>query len=138
MRHVAMLPHKDALPGTESTMSVAHGDRDFGLGEYASDMGGHVIRPFLIVDVIGVTVLHQFAHKVFQILAYCRISIFCNNERRTGVLEKDMAKPVVYTTFSNDMVNFAGDIGGSTTIGGDADLLLFNHGIIVALIESMF
>src|SRR5690606_12408791 len=63
------------LPGAKRQPSCCDRDRDAVSDQYRLDVGGHIIRPFIAVSIIGRPFRHNFMQKAVEVCADFRLSI---------------------------------------------------------------
>ena len=92
MRMGTVFPQINALPGTQCQLAIADRNCQVHVGQYASNMCRHVIRAFICMSEHWAAIWNGISHKRFQVGANRWISIFTQDNRSTGVLNKDMAQ----------------------------------------------
>lgn len=90
-------------------------------------MRRHVIRPFSGMRECGVAVGHQRSHVTLQVRANIRVRILAQNERGTGVVEKDIANTGPDTGPVDTFLDLPGNRAGATSAGRHKKFILENH-----------
>jgi hypothetical protein len=90
-------------------------------------MRRHVILPFCHMLKPWVAVRDQPGHVTLQIGPDIRIRIFTQDERGTGVMEKDIADTGPDTGAAHTLLDLAGYQTGATPAGGYKKVILENH-----------
>lgn len=94
MRAGAMFPEINALPGSQRQFTVDQGDAEGGLGQCATNMGRHVVRPLAPMTPAGLAVGRQGGKKGLKIAADIGIGVFLDQQRGRGVpAEYTVSKP---------------------------------------------
>lgn len=122
-----MLPQVDTLPGAQCTAPLADGNVQIGLGENSSHMSRHVIAAFGGVMEHGITIRHRVCHESLKIVTYLGIGIFAQDQRSTGMTDKNMTQARGDTGLGNRLLDLAGNIIGTPTLGHDIDFFLNHH-----------
>lgn len=89
---VAVFPQIDALPSPELQTALADGDGHRRAQQAGLDMGGHIVRAFQAVDIMGGAVRDQLAQMGFQIAAHAGVGVFVEGEGGRGVLDEEMGQ----------------------------------------------
>ena len=80
MRHLAMFPNINALPGAERETAADDWDAEVHGGERGSDMGRHIVVAFHVMLEHRAAIAHKAFEKFLEIAAYRRIGIFLDQE----------------------------------------------------------
>ncbi len=119
-----MLPQIDSLPRTESAAATSNRDSDRRLRYYRPDMRRHVVRTFLRMQKLVSAFRYEGAHERFQIPTDVLIGIFAHHDRRTGVLDKNVAQPDTHAGSRHHSLHVARKIVGTAPVGMDFQILL--------------
>lgn len=124
-----MLEEIDSLPGAKQQTPVLHRNRELGLGQRRSDMGGHVVRPFGRMTVERRVFGHQTAEESLQIPLHVGIGILLNRQGSGGVTAEKSEQPVPESTLLQPAGNLPCDICQTLARGRDRDgrLRLFHE-----------
>tara|TARA_B100000674_G_scaffold114672_1_gene85931 strand:+ start:461 stop:706 length:246 start_codon:yes stop_codon:yes gene_type:complete len=73
-------------------------------------MGGHVIGTLSGVDVEGVSLRHEPSKESLKITLHIRICVLLDEERRRGVMDKDMTEPLFKSSLLNNRCHLSCDL----------------------------
>ena len=91
-------------------------------------MGRHVVVPFQIVPISGITIRGPSARKHFEITPHRGICVFSNHQGTTGVLHKDVNHTRLNRRVSDVARHFSGDFQSTATAGLNVKAMLMgNH-----------
>ena len=76
----SMFPQIDALPCTQSAMSICDGNGEVHICEDGANMRRHVVRTLLTVLEHRIAIGYQPDHKGFEIAAYRRVGVFAQDQ----------------------------------------------------------
>lgn len=121
-----VLPEKKALPGTEVTAPSSNRDHQGTLSENRPDVGWHVVGPLESMFEEGIAVWDEPSRVTLKVRTDARISIFTDDERRTGVVEEDRAETGLNSRASDDLLDLRSDLDGPSTLSLDLELFGMN------------
>ncbi len=75
-------------------------------------MRRHVVGAFEIVHEVGIAVSDQSRGEDLEVAADGRIGILADNQRRTRVLQEDVAQAAVDSRPTDDLLDGPGDLVG--------------------------
>lgn len=87
---VAVLTEVNALPRTERKFSVSNRYRHGASQNRRFQMGRHIVRPFVVMLIVGIIFRDVFIEIHFKILPDRRIGIFIDRERGRCVLDEHL------------------------------------------------
>ncbi len=119
MAPAAMFPQKDPLPGSQCQVAVADGYQETRPGQDSANVGGHIIRPLIVMGITGVTIWHLANEIALQILKHAGISVFGDEQGGTGVLAEYLAEAGLQTRVPHEGCHPTTDVKWTATAGGE-------------------
>ena len=113
-----VFPDEDSLPGPQLAAAFIDRDAKGGLSEDRPDVRGHVVGTFEVVDELRIAVRHQPRGEVFEIPPYGRVGVLADDQRRTGVLDEDVAQSASIPDRRDDLLDLPGDLVGRPAAAG--------------------
>ena len=123
MRSGAMLPEVECLPRTEREARVHYREGFAGPGEGGARVGGHVVRPLVIVLPVA-ALRHEIRHESGQVFQNAGIGVLLDDEARGGVLHEHRANPAANAAALDEGSDFACNVGETAAARADFERLL--------------
>lgn len=123
MRARAMFPKVKCLPCAEREARVHDRKRLTRPGQGGARVGGHVVRPLVVV--LPITALrNEIRHESSQILQNAGVCVLLNDEARGRVLDEHRANPAPNAALLDDGGYLAGNVGEAAAARADFERLL--------------
>ena len=109
MRAAAMLEEVDALPCAERESAVDQRDRQLDLRERGAEVGWHVVRAFIVVEILSR--FGRYAGEIgFQVGPDFGRGVFLDEERGGGVAAEYRQQTFRHLLFAEPADDLVGDI----------------------------
>ena len=129
MATASMFPQKDPLPGSQCQAAVADRYQEARPGQDSANVGGHIIRPLIVMGITGVTIGHLANEIALQILKHPGISVFGDEQGGTGVLAEYLTQAGLQARVPHEGCHPTTDVKGTATTGGEGQAGLMEvHG----------
>ncbi len=112
----SMFEKKNSLPGAEQHLSIDDWDDFARARENHSNMGRHIVAPFIVVLKIRRIFRHEAIEESLEIAARFRRGIFHDNKTATGVTRKNGRGAVLDSAFIHHLSNLVGNFVGPFTV----------------------
>ena len=96
-----MFTEINALPGAQIQSTSRNRDRQAAADEDRFDVRRHVVRPFIVVGIVGGVFRDKLIKVRFQVSAHFRLHIFVEGQRGRGVLDKEVGDAGSWRTISS-------------------------------------
>src|SRR4051812_47864021 len=93
MRLAAMLEQINALPGAKREAAIDQRDSQRNLCQRGLEMGGHIVRPFVVMRVEASVLRGDAGEESDDIVLYFGRGIFLDQERCRGVAAEEGEEP---------------------------------------------
>ena len=93
VRTGAMFEEVDTLPRAQREVPIIHRDREAGIRQHGTDVGGGVVGSFKVVGVPIVGFGHKVLHEGLEVGAGGGVPVFVEGQRSAGVRQKEETHP---------------------------------------------
>ena len=124
MRGFSMFKQKQPLPSPQCQLTVDDGYRLGASREYHPNVRRHIIGTFISVDEIGFILGHQPVKILVQIRPRVGVGVLHDDQRATGMLDKDRCDALLDTRLFEDVLNLVGDGVGAFATGRESNCVM--------------